>query len=71
MKYVASFCLIINLAICILSGCANAQSSSAGKKESLVGKESLADKNILIVYLSRTKNTKAIAATYEKFFKSV
>ncbi len=40
----------------MFSGCSKAQESDQNKDESLT------DKNILIVYLSRTKNTKAVAA---------
>ena len=40
--------LILSVTICLLPGCSKAQ-------------DSLTDKNILIVYLSRTNNTKAVA----------
>ena len=50
MKNVSLFLLIITL--CSNSGCSNAQSMPANK--------------ILIVYLSRTNNTKAIAAIIQK-----
>jgi flavodoxin len=41
--------------MCLLSGC------SAGQQPSAVSSPSIADKKILIVFLSRTNNTKAIA----------
>lgn len=43
------------LAMCLSSGCSGAQTSKNEKEASLKGKK------ILIVYLSRTKNTKAVA----------
>ena len=51
MKSITSFLTIVFLSV--LSVYSNAQVSQRGKSE--LGK----DKNILIVYLSRTKNTKA------------
>lgn len=48
--------------ICLLSGCSKAQEPLTNKKAS----EPLADKKVLIVYLSRTKNTKAIAEIIQK-----
>lgn len=50
-----SFWVIISTAICMLSACSKAQSPSTEKGELL------RDKKVLIVYLSRTKNTKAVA----------
>ena len=50
MRNAISFLLIIGL--CISSGCSNAQSIASGK--------------ILIVYLSRTNNTKAVAEIIQK-----
>ncbi|RZK82378.1 MAG: flavodoxin [Pedobacter sp.] len=44
----------------MFSGCSKAQSSSTAKSTALK------DQNILIVYLSRTKNTKAIAEIIQK-----
>ena len=44
----------------MFSGCSKAQEKPQDEKESLM------DKNILIVYLSRTKNTKAVAAIIHK-----
>nr|WP_315152462.1 flavodoxin [uncultured Flavobacterium sp.] len=56
MKKSATFLLLITTVVCMFSGCSKAQESDQNKDESLT------DKNILIVYLSRTKNTKAVAA---------
>ena len=47
--------LSIIIALCISSGCSKAQSPSTGKSDFVK------DKNVLIVYLSRTNNTKAVA----------
>lgn len=47
--------------------CSRAEQPSAAKEEPLIEKgDSLQDKTILIVYLSRTKNTKAIAEIIHK-----
>lgn len=62
MKNITKFGLIIITAICLLSGCSTAQEPPASKKAS----EQLTDKKVLIVYLSRTKNTKAIAEIIHK-----
>lgn len=62
MKNIAEFALIIITTICLLSGCSTAQEPTTNKKAS----ESLTDKKVLIVYLSRTKNTKAIAEIIHK-----
>ncbi|ARS38237.1 flavodoxin [Sphingobacteriaceae bacterium GW460-11-11-14-LB5] len=55
MKTKITLSILISTAICLLSGCSKAQSSVADQGEMLK------DKKVLIVYLSRTKNTKAIA----------
>ena len=55
MRRVDALLIIAFVAICLLSGTAGAQQRPA-KRQGL-----LADKKILIVYLSRTNNTKAIA----------
>lgn len=55
MKRIIVLSLIILTTICLLSGCSSAQQLSANDR-SLPG-----EKKILIVYLSRTNNTKAIA----------
>jgi flavodoxin len=62
MKNIAEFALIIMTTICLLSGCSTAQEPITDKKAS----DQSADKKVLIVYLSRTKNTKAIAEIIQK-----
>lgn len=57
MKKITAFTLTILTAICLLSGCSNAQVPPADNKAQVPS----TDKKILIVYLSRTNNTKAIA----------
>ncbi|MEJ2901669.1 flavodoxin [Pedobacter panaciterrae] len=54
------FSMIMSTAICMLSACSNAQTPTTEKGEMLK------NKNVLIVYLSRTKNTKAIAEIIHK-----
>lgn len=56
MKKLTTFLFIITVAVCMLSGCSKAQETVQNKDEFLT------DKNVLIVYMSRTKNTKAVAA---------
>lgn len=60
IKRIARFWIVVVTAICILSGCSQAQNSPSQTGEMLK------EKNILIVYLSRTKNTKAIAEIIHK-----
>jgi flavodoxin len=55
IKSITAWSLIIALIICVLSGCSNAQQISANNKPLP------SERKILIVYLSRTNNTKAIA----------
>jgi flavodoxin len=62
MKNITEFALIIMTTICLLSGCSTAQEPLTNKKAS----EQSADKKVLIVYLSRTNNTKAIAEIINK-----
>lgn len=62
MKNITKIALIIMILMCLLSGCSAAQEPTTNKKAS----ESLTDKKVLIVYLSRTKNTKAIAEIIHK-----
>lgn len=56
MKKLTTFWFIITVTICMLSGCSKAQETAQNKDEFLT------DKNVLIVYMSRTKNTRAVAA---------
>ncbi|OXB03669.1 flavodoxin family protein [Flavobacterium pectinovorum] len=60
MKKSAAFLFLITTLVCLFSGCSKAQEKPQDEKESLM------DKNILIVYLSRTKNTKAVATIIHK-----
>src|SRR4028118_1457923 len=62
MKNIAKIAFIIMTLMCLLSGCSTAQEPPIDKKMS----ESLTDKKVLIVYLSRTNNTKAIAEIIHK-----
>ena len=55
MKRITGLLLMIATTICLLSGCSSAQQLPANNQP-LPGK-----KKILIVYLSRTNNTKAVA----------
>jgi flavodoxin len=55
IKNVTVLSLMIATVICLLSGCSNAQEISANSKPLP------SERKILIVYLSRTNNTKAIA----------
>lgn len=60
MKKSTTFLFVITLWICLFSSCSKAQELTQNKAE--LSK----DKNILIVYLSRTKNTKAVAEIIHK-----
>ncbi len=62
IKSNAKFVLILLTVICLLSGCSTAQEPTINKKLS----EPVTDKKVLIVYLSRTRNTKAIAEIIHK-----
>lgn len=55
MHRIATTLILVSIAICMLSGWAEAQRPSNDKAGFLK------DKNVLIVYLSRTNNTKAVA----------
>ena len=55
IKKITTIIARVMIVICLLSFCANAQSTS------LQTKQSVRSKKILIVYLSRTGNTKAVA----------
>jgi flavodoxin len=62
MKNITEFALIIMTTICLLSGCSTAQKPLTNKK----ARAQLTDKKVLIVYLSRTENTRAIAEIIHK-----
>lgn len=60
MKRKMKFSAIITTVICLFWGCSNAQDSEIKKESAVQGR------NILIIYLSRTKNTKAVAEIIQK-----
>ncbi len=60
MKRVSAFLTVVITIVCLLAGCPQAQNSLTEKGVELNGKE------VLIVYLTRTKNTKAIAQIIQK-----
>jgi flavodoxin len=60
MKKTAIFLFLIAIAVCMFSDCSKVQKTFQNKGQSLT------DKKVLIVYLSRTKNTKAVAAIIHK-----
>ncbi len=62
MRNITKTALIIMTLMSLLSGCSTAQEPPVDKKTS----ESLTGKKVLIVYLSRTNNTKAIAEIIQK-----
>src|SRR3546814_18131344 len=55
MKKFTIYGFWLSAIFCMLASCSNAQEPATGKGELLTGRE------ILIVYLSRTNNTKAVA----------
>lgn len=60
MKKLTTFWFITTALVCMFSDCSKAQERIPNKDESLT------DKNVLIVYLSRTKNTKVVAEIIHK-----
>ena len=60
MKKMTTFWVLMTTVICMLSGCSKAQSPLNENGEFLK------DKKVLIVYLSRTQNTKAVAEIIHK-----
>ncbi|RYE33100.1 MAG: flavodoxin [Sphingobacteriaceae bacterium] len=53
--------LVIIVMLSVLSGCSKAQQTTAGTQKPTDKQSTLTNKKILIAYLSRTSNTKAIA----------
>lgn len=53
--------LLISTLFVMLSGCSRAQEPSVQKEEPAEQEDTIKNKEVLIVYLSRTKNTKAVA----------
>ncbi|MFH6991240.1 flavodoxin family protein [Flavobacterium sp. FlaQc-48] len=60
MKKLTAICFMLTTAACMFSGCSKAQEASQDNAAVQT------DKKILIVYLSRTKNTKAVAEMIHK-----
>jgi len=61
MKAILKFGTLLTVTICLIAGCSKAQSPANNISKEVSGQDDVSDKNILIVYLSRTKNTEAIA----------
>lgn len=66
MKNITTYCLLICTLLFTLSSCSRAELPTATKKTPIAEADSLQGKKILIVYLSRTKNTKALAEIISK-----
>jgi len=66
MKAILKFSILLTTTICLITGCSKAQNSATDPSVAVPGKVNLSAKNVLIVYLSRTKNTKAIAEIIQK-----
>jgi|GEM_PF-5729177 len=60
MKKSAVFLSLVTTVLFLFSGCSKAQEAVQNNNESQM------NKNVLIVYLSRTKNTKAVAEMIHK-----
>lgn len=61
MKTRSLYCLLLCLLFAVTS-CSGAEEATLGDKDtSITGTDSLKDQKVLIVYLSRTKNTQAVA----------
>lgn len=65
MKAILKFSILLTTTICMISGCSKAQNSTTDPSATVPGKVD-SGKNVLVVYLSRTKNTKAIAEIIQK-----
>ena len=66
MKTILKFCTLLIATSCMITGCSKAQRPATDLNENVTGDVDLSGKNVLIVYLSRTKNTKAIAEIIQK-----
>lgn len=60
------FSILLITTICMFSGCLKAQQSGPETGVNVSGESTLRGKKVLIVYLSRTKNTKAVAEIIQK-----
>lgn len=65
MKKLPLYCLLVSTFLFLWSSC-SAEQSVKQEEKSQGKREVLTDKNVLIVYLSRTKNTKAVAEIIHK-----
>lgn len=61
MKAILKFGTLLTATMCLIAGCSKAQSPANNINNEVSEQGDVSDKNILIVYLSRTKNTEAIA----------
>lgn len=66
MKSITTLCLLLMLTCGMFSACSKTKGTSAGNNDVTTNKDSLMNKKVLIVYLSRTNNTKAIASIIQK-----
>ncbi|SDC97673.1 flavodoxin family protein [Niabella drilacis] len=67
MKRVKLYGLLLNIFLLMLTSCSGAEALASEKENPLTEKGELPkDKKVLIVYLSRTKNTKAVAEIIHK-----
>ena len=66
MTAILKFSILLTTMICMISGCSKAQNSASDPNAAMPGRVDLSGRNVLIVYLSRTKNTKAIAEIIQK-----
>lgn len=66
MKTILKFSILLITMICMFSACIKAQDSGTETDEELSVKNNASGKSVLIVYLSRTKNTEAIAKIIQK-----
>jgi len=66
MKSMTTLCLLVTLTCGMFSACSKSKSASAVNDDVPTNKDTLMNKKVLIVYLSRTNNTKAIANIIQK-----
>lgn len=66
MKSIAKLCLLLTLTCGIFSACSKSKSTSGISNDVPINTDTLMNKKVLIVYLSRTNNTKAIATIIQK-----
>jgi flavodoxin len=66
MKKVKSLCLLATIAFSIITGCSKGQKPASNTTDASTGTAANGNKKVLIVYLSRTNNTKAVAQIIQK-----